>query len=164
MGLLPEINENATVNRVRHFLRDDDKFPRLKRLSGAYDELQSPQMDITGIHGSGIGNTVENRYVMHSYYYAAYKAVMLTIDCLSCESRLIMHRKYLEKMPNWKVAQLLGVASTQFGQRDRKACFEFADCLQGIAESRGLNKDFSLDLHVYKTGEKPMKNRSNSGE
>lgn len=166
MGLLPDIDENATVIQVRHFLRDDDKLPRLERLSGAWYELKSPTMDMTGVHGSGAGNATENRYVMHACYYAAYQAVMQSIDYLSHDSQLIIRKKYLESMPNWQVAQMIGVASTQFGERDRKACFEFADCLQGLAESRGL-EEFDLDLHVYKnrqkTGEMPAKERQKTG-
>lgn len=166
MGLLPDIDENATVSQVRHFLRDDDKLPRLERLSGAWCELKSPTMDVTGVHGSGAGNATENRYVMHAYYYTAYQAVMQAIDYLSHDSQLIIRKKYLESMPNWQVAQVIGVASTQFGKRDRKACFEFADCLEGLAESRGL-EEFDLDLHVYKnrqkTGELPAKERQKTG-
>lgn len=171
MGLLPEIDENATVSRVRHFLQDDDKFPRLERLSGAWCELKSPHMDITGVRGSSAGNSTERRFIKHAYYYSAYMAVKEAIGHMRPESQLIIQKKYLKGVPAWQVANTLGVASTQFGKRDRKACFEFADFLQGSADRYGLTDEFGLDLHVYEkpaidrqiTGERPAKERQKTG-
>lgn len=163
MGLLPEINENATVDRVRHFLQDEDKFPRLERLSGAWCELKSPQMDITGVRGSSAGNAIEHRFIKHAYYYSAYLAVKEAIAHMRPDSRLIIQQKYLNAVPSWQVANTLGVASTQFGKRDRRACFEFADLLEGSAYRYGITEEFGLDLHVYRNG-KPAIDRQLAGE
>lgn len=48
MGLFPQIDKQATIDKVRHFFWDDDRFEGIGLRAGNYG-LRSPQLDITGI-------------------------------------------------------------------------------------------------------------------
>lgn len=159
MDLLPEVNKDATVSRVRHFFRDDDQLPQLKRLAGAFGELKSPTFDITGVHGSG-GNATEARYIRHAHYYRLYRVVLDAIKGCSQDSQTIINAKYLSNTYSWQVAQQMNIEKTAFNQKDRYACFEFADCLEGKAMQYSIPEKDLPDLHVYYL---PESNRNFAG-
>lgn len=159
MDLLPELNKDATVSRVRHFFRDDDQLPQLKRLAGAFGELKSPTFDITGVHGS-VGNATEARYIRHAHYYRLYRVVLDAIKGCSQDSQTIINAKYLSNTYSWQVAQQMNIEKTAFNQKDRYACFEFADCLEGKAMQYSIPEKDLPDLHVYYL---PESNRNFAG-
>lgn len=149
MGLPLKTNKSKTIKKVRHFFQDDDEFPRIVRLAGPDKELKSPHIDITGVRGSGAGNATENRYLMHAHYQTARDIVDFAIRSMPEVQQTIMFYKYVQPIPVWQVANKVGLEKSAFNELDKKACLDFADYLQGIADDCEATDEFGLDLHVY---------------
>ena len=61
MELFPQIDKQATIDKVRQFFWDDDRFEGICLRAGNYG-LRSPQLDITGIRGSSSFNSTAGRH------------------------------------------------------------------------------------------------------
>lgn len=128
MGVLFQfqpINEQATITNVRQFFKNDVK--QLESLAGSSLNglYHSPSFD--GVPSHTNVNHTETQILKA---IDAKKELGLIIqamkDCLP-QSRTILVSKYVNHLPMFKVAQLIGYSSTQTKTKQRTALLEFAD-------------------------------------
>lgn len=146
MGLLPEINEEQTINNVKSFFNGE--YERLCRLAGGGITISSPQLD--GMpRAQAKGNPTEARFIKVANYHLLVKTVAKAINACSPVSRVILLGRFIQGKSAWQVAQEIGYESSHFYDYYNRACLEFADTLEYHTK---LLKDDDLveDLHSYK--------------
>ena len=127
MGLIPNINEEATVANVHMFFFDEKYYPSIRRRSGDWG-LKSPQIDVTGIPASGGGNHNEDVYLEVTHYRQAKRAVEYAIAGCKQRSQQILKYEYQQQLPIVECKELVGLyGHDTYQHADRYACFEFAD-------------------------------------
>ena len=143
MELVPEVDKKATITKVRQFFNHADQYPQIRRRAW-FAGIKSPQVDVTGIHGSRKNNASEDMMIDYAYYAQAKRAVDIAIKGCSntgmFPSQQILRYHYVEQLDIQEVKMNLG---SKFGhdtykRADDYACYEFADVMDGV----------SLAMHV----------------
>lgn len=130
MGLIPNINEEATMSNVRTFFFNEKYYPSIRRRSGDWG-LKSPQVDITGIPASGGGNHSEDMYLEVAHYRQAKRAVDYAIAGCMHRSQQILKYEYQQQLPIVECKELVGLyGHDTYQHADRYACFEFAETIE----------------------------------
>ena len=147
MELVPEVDKEATIKKVQQFFYHADQYPQIRRRAW-FAGIKSPQIDVTGIHGSRKGNASEDMMIDYAYYAQAKRAVDIAIKGCSntgmFPSQQIIRDRYIEQLDIQEVKMQLG---SKFGhdtykRADDYACYEFADVMDGV--SRALCIDHKL--------------------
>ncbi|WP_125575959.1 ArpU family phage packaging/lysis transcriptional regulator [Levilactobacillus angrenensis] len=135
--LFPEVDEEATTQKVTHFLRVT--LPKMVRVSGqSMTDLKSPSYD--GMpKAKPAGNAAEARIVRRLYAEQIVKQTVVAIKHCGQDSRSILSSLYLQGDTDTMCFMGLGFSeSSYFHVRKPQALLEFADC-------------YMLDdLHVFK--------------
>ena len=156
MELLPEIDKQATIDQVRDFFYDDDKYERICRRAGDWG-LHSPIMDITGVPGGGAGNSSERKFLTYVDYNNAKRAVYFAVKGCSHDSRLILEHRYItgkrDRLAVYQMVGLLNCGRDKYYSLDDEACWEFADTVETGCEIYHVNSTIIPDFHVK--NEKP---------
>lgn len=143
MELVPEVDKEATITKVRQFFNHADQYPQIRRRAW-FAGIKSPQVDVTGIHGSRKSNASEDMMIDYAMYAQAKRAVDIAIAGCSntgmFPSQQILRYHYVEQLDIQEVKMQLG---SKFGhdtykRADDYACYEFADVMDGV----------SLAMHV----------------
>lgn len=152
MGLIPEIDKTETIQNVRDFFNEDKYYPTIKRRSGEYG-LKSPQMDVTGVHGSRFGNSSENMMMMFTEYSQANRAVEEAIKGCCLVSQIIIRKRYIERLEIYRIRPLINrYGHETYDNADKKACLELADCIERKAWELSVDKQIIPNLLVFKNG------------
>lgn len=147
MELVPEVDKEATIKKVQQFFYHADQYPQIRRRAW-FAGIKSPQIDVTGIHGSRKGNASEDMMIDYASYAQAKRAVDIAIKGCSntgmFPSQQILRYHYVEQLGIQEVKMQLG---SKFGhgtykRADDYACYEFADVMDGV--SRALCIDHKL--------------------
>lgn len=151
MGLIPEIDKTETIQNVRNFFSEDKYYPTIKRRSGEYG-LKSPQMDVTGIHGSRFGNSTEKMMVMFAEYDKAKRTVDDAIIGCRQISQVILKKRYIDGWDIYDVRPLVNrYGHETYTNADKYACLEFADCLARKAWENNVDREIIPNLLVFKS-------------
>lgn len=132
MALFQELDVDGTYHAVQWFFYD--RYPVIKRRSGAWDDYSSPSLD--GMpKAPSAGNTSEQSMIQHSEYASAYYAVHYAVGGCSRDSQIIIKGKYLGNLSDAEVRERLLInGNGAFRRRIKKACCEFADCIDPACE------------------------------
>jgi ArpU family phage transcriptional regulator len=150
VGLIPEIDKTETIQNVRNFFSEDKYYPTIKRRSGEYG-LKSPQMDITGVHGSRFGNSSEKMMMMFTEYSQANRAVDDAIKGCRLVSQIIIQKRYIERLEIYRIRPLINrYGHETYDNADKYACLEFADCLERKAWENNVDREIIPNLLVFK--------------
>ena len=150
MGLVPEIDKEATIQRVHDFFYKDKYYPTIKRRSGSYG-LKSPAMDATGVRGSRFGNSSENMMIMFAEYAKAKRAVDDAIAGCRQVSQIIIQKRYIEGLEIYNIRPLINrYGHETYDNADKYACLEFADCLERKAWESDVDSEIIPNLLVFK--------------
>ena len=95
MGLFPEFNEKKTIQNVRKFFNNDNKYQRICR-SAWMDGIKAQVNDVTGIHGSRKGNASEKMMIYYAECARAKRAVEKAISVCSVASQDILNWHYVK--------------------------------------------------------------------
>jgi len=136
--LFPQVDEKATVNKVKHFLKHT--LPKMQRYS---------HKDISGIKspiitdmpkGSSVGNQAEEAITQIVYAEQVINSVVAALKSCDVVSRKLLIDVYIgnSKTPDYSEMEALGYEKTRYQFYKNRACLQFAD-------------SFMLeDLHVFK--------------
>lgn len=140
-----DIDTKATADNVRRFLTND--LQRYLQIAGTNRiDLKSPQ--ITGMpKGSPVGNTNEQHYVEVAYAESVVCCVSRAISNCRAFSNAILTKKYIDGLPDWKIAVELQYSFSRYKDLKRIALCEFAD--RYLYQTTHNHIDVN-DLHVYK--------------
>lgn len=132
MALFETLDVNGTYHAVQNFFYD--RYPVIKRRSGAWGDYSSPSFD--GMpKAPSKGNSTENSMIEHSIYASALYAIHYAIKGCSKESQIIIDGKYIKELPDDTIRRRLVVSGNgAFRRRLQKACCEFADCIDPACE------------------------------
>lgn len=143
MELVPLVDKKATIIKVQKFFSDADQYPQIRRRAW-FAGIKSPQIDVTGIHGSRKSNSSEDMMIDYAYYAQAKRAVDIAIKGCSntgmFPSQQILRYRYIEQLDIQEVKMNLGnkFGHDTYKRADDYACYEFADVMDGV----------SLAMHV----------------
>lgn len=130
MGLIPSINEEATIANVKSFFFSEKYYPTIRRRSGSWT-VGSPTMDISGVASAPVGNVNEEKYLEIVHYRHAMEAVDYAIAGCCARSRAILKYEYQERLQIKQVKELVRLyGHDTFSDADRYACFEFAETIE----------------------------------
>jgi len=136
--LFPQVDEKATVNKVKHFLKHT--LPKMQRYS---------HKDISGIKspiitdmpkGSSVGNQAEEAITQIVYAEQVINSVVAALKSCDVVSRKLLIDVYIgnSKAPDYSEMEALGYEKTRYQFYKNRACLQFAD-------------SFMIeDLHVFK--------------
>lgn len=136
--LFPQVDEKATVTKVKHFLKHT--LPQMQRYS---------HKDISGIkspiitdmpRGGSVGNQAEETITQRVYAEQVVDNVLAALKSCDTISRLLLIDVYIgeAKMPDNLMMEALGYEKTRYQFYKNRACLQFAD-------------SFMIeDLHVFK--------------
>lgn len=136
--LFPQVDEKATVNKVKHFLKHT--LPQMQRYS---------HKDISGIKspiitdmpkGGSVGNQAEETITQRVYAEQVIDNVVVALKSCDAISRKLLIDVYVgkSKMPDYLEMESLGYEKTRYQFYKNRACLQFADSFM-IA-----------DLHIFK--------------
>lgn len=152
MGLVPTLDKEATIAKVREFFSEDKYYPTIKRRSGEYG-LKSPQMDVTGIRGSRFGNSTEKMMIMFNEYAKAKQTVDDAIVGCRLVSQIIIQKRYIDRLEIYRIRPLINrYGHETYTNADKYACLEFADCLARKAWENNVDSEIIPNLLVFKNG------------
>ena len=158
MELVPEVDKEATITKVRQFFNHADQYPQIRRRAW-FAGIKSPQVDVTGIHGSRKSNASEDMMIDYSMYAQAKRAVDIAIAGCSntgmFPSQRILRYRYVEQLDIQEVKMHLG---SKFGhdtykRADDYACYEFADVMDGVSLAMCIDSEL-IPKFITKTGTK----------
>lgn len=136
--LFPQVDEKATVNKVKHFLKHT--LPQMQRYS---------HKDISGIKspiitdmpkGGSVGNGAEETITQRVYAGQVINSVVAALKSCDVVSRKLLFDVYIgkSKTPDYLEMEVLGYEKTRYQFYKNRACLQFAD-------------SFMIeDLHVFK--------------
>lgn len=158
MELVPEVDKEATITKVRQFFNHADQYPQIRRRAW-FAGIKSPQIDVTGIHGSRKSNASEDMMIDYAMYAQAKRAVDIAIAGCSntgmFPSQQILRYRYIEQLDIQEVKMHLG---SKFGhdtykRADDYACYEFADVMDGVSLAMCIDNEL-IPKFITKTGTK----------
>lgn len=136
--LFPQVDEKATVNKVKHFLKHT--LPQMQRYS---------HKDISGIKspiitdmpkGGSVGNQAEETITQRVYAGQVINSMVAALKSCDVVSRKLLIDVYIgnSKTPDYLEMEALGYEKTRYQFYKNRACLQFAD-------------SFMIeDLHVFK--------------
>lgn len=136
--LFPQVDEKATVNKVKHFLKHT--LPQMQRYS---------HKDISGIKspiitdmpkGGSVGNQAEETITQRVYAAQVINSVVAALKSCDVIGRKLLIDVYIgkSKTPDYLEMEALGYEKTRYQFYKNRACLQFAD-------------SFMIeDLHVFK--------------
>ena len=127
---MANVDEKATVRRVKDFFRDDYK--RLKLLADA-PTLQSVSYDRPKVTASR-NNYVEDLAIKRTDAQNKLALVNYAINCLGELERIVLESKTIKGLINWQVEELTGYGSTRVYELQKSACLNFAKTLAMISD------------------------------
>lgn len=155
-----DIDQKATANKVRNFLKFD--FDRYLNFAGlnpsdlsVIDDthLSSPSLDASGVSSHGGINHAETSMLRiieaENACKAIYHAIMKCRDGGRKPYKTILSEVYLKGMNDTAVQGLLGYESSQYDVIKRRALCEFADRWDRSRYIYRLRDD-KWDMHVWK--------------
>lgn len=155
---MPEVDKEATITKVRQFFNHADQYPQIRRRAW-FAGIKSPQVDVTGIHGSRKSNASEDMMIDYAMYAQAKRAVDIAIAGCSntgmFPSQQILRYRYIEQLDIQEVKMHLG---SKFGhdtykRADDYACYEFADVMDGVSLAMCIDNEL-IPKFITKTGTK----------
>lgn len=153
-ALLPEVDKKTTIQNVREFFEQDDQYPLIKRRAW-FSGIKSPRMDITGVHSSKKGNSSENMMINYAEYAQAKRAVELAIKGCSNSAKFpsqdILKYRYIQQLAVYEVKNLLNqkYGHSTYKRADDQACYEFADCLDGVTTALHVDREIIPKMIVF---------------
>lgn len=136
--LFPQVDEKATVNKVKHFLKH--ALPQMQRYSHKdISDIKSPI--ITDMpKGGSVGNQAEETITQRVYAEQVIDNVVVALKSCDAISRKLLIDVYVgkSKMPDYLEMESLGYEKTRYQFYKNRACLQFADSFM-IA-----------DLHIFK--------------
>lgn len=134
-SLFPVIDERATSKKVKNFF--DKDFERLLRLadeqtsffrSPKYDGMPRSQSTINGQEESAIKYITSDTAKAKSIL----KDIDVAINHCSKTNQIILFYRYVERWPDWRVAQKVQYSTTRYNELKIAALVEFAErlCVQ----------------------------------
>lgn len=135
--LLPEIDKKKTAKRVRTFFKKE--YPRLCRLAGKSTSAIKAVVYTDMPKASAAGNSKESALVSTMWAQELLESVYKAVKQCEHESQIIIVERYGKHKAGWKVAAMLGYASTRYYEKQNTALLEFADAFKTTA--RGLFDD-----------------------
>lgn len=145
MELVPGVDKQATILKVKHFFWDADSYPQIRRRAW-FAGIKSPQVDVTGIHGSRKGNSSEDIMIDYAYYAQAKRAVDIAISGCSqtgmFPSQQILRYRYIDQLDIQQVKEELGgkFGHDTYKRADDYACYEFADVMDGVSLAMHIDR------------------------
>lgn len=158
MELVPEVDKETTITKVQQFFNHADQYPQIRRRAW-FAGIKSPQVDVTGIHGSRKSNASEDMMIDYAMYAQAKRAVDIAIAGCSntgmFPSQQILRYRYIEQLDIQEVKMHLG---SKFGhdtykRADDYACYEFADVMDGVSLAMCIDNEL-IPKFITKTGTK----------
>lgn len=163
MGLVPDIDKSATISNVRSFFWNDKKYQRIKRWAW-WDGIKSTKTDATGVHGSRKGNSSEDMMIDYAAYAQAKRAVDYAIKGCSNNkmfpSQDILQFRYIDQNEVREVKEKLRgkYGHDTYIRADKQACYEFAECIDGVTRKLHVDRKIIPKMLVKKTGSKQETN------
>ena len=138
---LPQIDYDGTADNVVKFLTNRSYYPRLYDIymQANPEKLKSPSL--SGMPGSSVGNSNENKMIKYLYAKAIVDGVRQTIDKGSNELKVVFSN-ITGEISSVEAMQMLHYEKTRYYLIRKRALNEFAD----ILEVQNLH---CPDLHVY---------------
>lgn len=168
--LLPAVDKKATIIKVRRFFEHDDQYPLIKRRAW-FSGIKSPQMDVTGIHGSRKANSSESMMINYAEYAQAKRAVEHAIKGCSNTAKFpsqdILKYRYIQQLTVSQVKEILNrkYGHSTYQRADDQACYEFAECLDGVATAMSVNRKIvPVMITFLKNGKQSGQNRETNGK
>ena len=127
---MDNVDEQATVRRVKAFFKDD--YRRLKLLADA-PTLQSVSYDRPKVTASR-NNYVEDLAIKRTDAQNKLELVKYAIACLGEIERTVLDAKIIKKLANWQVEELTGYGSSRVYELQKSACLNFAKTLAIISD------------------------------
>ena len=127
---MANVDEQATVRRVKDFFRDDYK--RMKLLANA-PVLQGVSYDKTPVTRSK-SNYIEDLAIKRVDAQNKLALVNYAISCLGELERIVLESKTIKGLINWQVEELTGYGSTRVYELQKSACLNFAKTLAMISD------------------------------
>lgn len=125
--LFPEIDEHATIKKVRHFL--DRVLPQAVRASGySVADLRSPSMD--GMPKSApAGNGAEQRITRRLYAEQIVRQSIVAMSHCDHECQVILDQLYLQGYSDTMCYMSIGYGKSQYFDKWKPlAMLQFAQC------------------------------------
>jgi phage transcriptional regulator, ArpU family len=137
MGLLPRVDEKATQNNVKEYLKKE--FPRLVVQAGySMLEVQSPSFGGIGSKGNNVRNGIEDKIVDHFNAKPTVIATIRAIDHCPEKSSSILRKLYICGMTDAEVERSSSYSHSTYQNKKKDAWLWFADAFQS-----------TRDFHVY---------------
>lgn len=127
---MANVDEQATVRRVKDFFRDDYK--RMKLLANA-PVLQGVSYDKTPVTRSK-SNYIEDLAIKRVDAQNKLKLVIYAISCLNEFEKIVLEDKLIKNLRNWQIEEKIGYGSTRIYELYHKACINFAATLAMISD------------------------------
>ena len=127
---MTNLDEQATVKRVKKFLKND--YWQLKLLADA-PTLQSVSYDRPKVTASR-NNYIEELATKRIDAQNKLALVNYAISCLGEVERTVLDAKIIKKLANWQVEELTGYGSSRVYELQKSACLNFAKTLATISD------------------------------
>ena len=165
MGLFPEFNEKKTIQNVRKFFNNDNKYQRICR-SAWMDGIKAQVNDVTGIHSSRKGNASEKMMIYYAECARAKRAVEKAISVCSVASQDILNWHYVKQLTVVETKLHINhhLGHSTFKNADEVACLEFAEACDRISMQMNCNLEIlPLFLNFEDDNEKAGINQEQNG-
>lgn len=137
MGLLPRVDEKATQDNVKEYLKKD--FPRLVVQAGySMLEVQSPSFGGIGSKSSNVRNSIEDKIMNHFDARPMVIATIRAIDNCPEKPSWILRKLYIDGMTDAEVERASIYSHSTYQDKKKDAWLWFADAFQS-----------TKDFHVY---------------
>lgn len=136
MGLLPEINEEETIENVRYYFEHD--FPRLVAQSHVnLNYIQSPSFDNEG-GGASVRNSQEDKIIGKMSAKEYVTTTMNLVRNFPHDYKIIIKSGFINHQSNSNLMDSIKCGSTKLNDLKNASLLYFADAFQEFE-----------DLHVY---------------
>lgn len=143
--LFPELDRQATLDRVAHFFKYD--LDQLLLMAGkSLTDISSPSLS-QAPGGSPIGNSMEQKLIRGVNAEAMINAVIDTINHCPHNSQVILMERFIKRKSWVQVQSIMYSSHYKFSYLRRRAMYDFAnsfDYWQRVHKCEPI-----LDLHVY---------------
>lgn len=153
-SLIPDIDKETTIRKVRHFFQDENQYPKIRR--NAWDDgVKSPVTDETGVRSSSQGNSSERMMIYYSECSQAKKAVEGAIKACSAKSIDILKLRYCQGLFVWQVKERIthDLGHSTYSDADKQACLEFADACDRLGSQLHTDPDVLPKFVTFKDQE-----------
>ena len=134
MSLLPELDENKTIENTKRFF--EKEFPTLQNMAHiVYVDIKSPV--ISGMPAShSADNSVESKVTMHAYAKDILDKVIKACGGLDSKHRQILEMKYFKKLTWYEIGELTGYGRSRGSEILNEAFLQFAWAFADIDDFR----------------------------